>query len=627
MSLLKKLGLAFGAIVVVFLVVFGVVFYGLSNIKSDKGVLNDQIELKDLVFTLKIHNKDYLLKEAKKYENLVRNDIQKIHTHIENTPGDLEENIGMPKEVKDFKNTFNQYTEFVALSKKYIEKNRINVNKARKASERLRKEALSDLTTSKGDFQERLATLKDQIVLLHYVTNMKIKEKNYLLYRDDNDYKMILSYLQKLKIHIENTPGSLEEDAGIPKFLDNYKQGIIKLHNLFIKEKVYQRKMKQNANNLLSKANTLLKEANEWTEHSITVMESTLISMFIISLIIIALILLFIKKYVTTPINMLNDKIKNLSSNEGDLTQRIEIDSNDEIGKIANNVNIFMNKLEEMMRSLKHSASIAKDVTQEVEKDANLTAESVKSQHIDIVKTKTIIDSISGDLDVSENSVLTTSNDVQETQKVLDNLVVSLQSVVESINEDSDTQIEIANKVTSLSDQTAEIKNIISIIKEIADQTNLLALNAAIEAARAGEHGRGFAVVADEVRKLAERTQNSVSEIDGVIQMIIQSVDESRNEIENAAKKSKEISDSTNELVDQANNTKNKLSNTIEISKVAAQETLKINSNVRELMKSSENLTNQADISNKISKDLMEVSEKLKNVNNEINKEVHKFKV
>ena len=304
MSLLKKFGLAFGLIITVFVVVFGVVFYEVGNIKNNKEVLNDQIKLKDLVFTLKIHEKDYLLKETKNYENLVKKDIQKIHTHIENTPGTLEEDIGMPKDLKDFKGVFKKYVKLVDLSKKLIKQNLININKAKKASEKLRKNALYDLANSRVDFKERLQTLKDQIILLDYVTKIKIKEKNYLLYRDESDYKSILNLLQKLKIHIENTPGTLEEDAGIPKFLENYKKGIIKLHSVFMQEQKYQSQMKKYANNLISKANTLLKEANKWMNKAVSIMESTLIVMFIIAIIIIIAILIFIKKSALNPVEM-----------------------------------------------------------------------------------------------------------------------------------------------------------------------------------------------------------------------------------------------------------------------------------------------------------------------------------
>ena len=113
----------------------------------------------------------------------------------------------------------------------------------------------------------------------------------------------------------------------------------------------------------------------------------------------------------------------------------------------------------------------------------------------------------------------------------------------DKINQSVSVEVNLAHKISQLSTDAEQVKGILSVINDIADQTNLLALNAAIEAARAGEHGRGFAVVADEVRKLAERTQNSLTEINATINVIVQAITES-SETMNA--NSKQISELTN---------------------------------------------------------------------------------
>jgi len=359
--------------------------------------------------------------------------------------------------------------------------------------------------------------------------------------------------------------------------------------------------------------------------------KNALIEILIITIIvsgIILLIALFVsKKFIVKPIEQLRDIIKDLAENNGDLTKRVNVDSKDEIGEVAHYMNVFLDKLHSIITELKNTTNIARNLIDEVKKGSNLTANTVANQNELITKTKEYINYIESDLAKAEESVTTTSEKMNVEYNALKKTTEILNDTVSKISNSSDSEMVLANKINTLAEQTNQIKDIIDIIKEIADQTNLLALNAAIEAARAGEHGRGFAVVADEVRKLAERTQKSLGEIEAVTNIIVQGVIEAQTEIENNAQESQSISSTTESLVTQTNNSMKNLEYTIELSKTAASETIKIDTNVRFLVETSDGLTKEAKVTDKVSSELNNISAKLETISDKLNEEINKFKI
>ncbi len=259
---------------------------------------------------------------------------------------------------------------------------------------------------------------------------------------------------------------------------------------------------------------------------------------------LVVLTLIYAKLRIVKRIDELVLKINAFSRGDKDLRAKIDVgDRNDEISQVGRGINLFVENARLIMEEIKGISTLNKTSMNKLVQITQETQKSMKNSSTTLNSVKNKATDIASMMNASIEQSQGLRKRLIETQGLVKESKDAIGDLFSQITESAHTEEELSSKVEQLSRNADDVKSILDIINDIADQTNLLALNAAIEAARAGEHGRGFAVVADEVRNLAGRTQKSLAEINSTIMVIVQEINAVSSQMNLNSQKMERLSD------------------------------------------------------------------------------------
>ncbi|AUM70921.1 chemotaxis protein [Pseudomonas fluorescens] len=267
-----------------------------------------------------------------------------------------------------------------------------------------------------------------------------------------------------------------------------------------------------------------------------------------VALLVIAVVGIVLANTILRPLHLMKDNLDDIAAGEGDLTRRLAITSQDELGQLAGSFNRFVDKIHGLVRQITEMTSQLTGLVTQVSEQAQRSEQAMERQRHETDQVATAINEMSSAAQEvarsAQGAAVAAQQTDEEGQSAKRVVAGSIQQIHALVNDIRSSGVSL----DSLQQDVASIVSVLGVIRSIAEQTNLLALNAAIEAARAGEAGRGFAVVADEVRALASRTQQSTQEIQGMIDRL-QSGTHAAVE---AMRRSSEAGDGTSERANEA---------------------------------------------------------------------------